>query len=366
LRTQLSEPSSQRSFSNVGEALFNKRAPMPEDYHPEILLDSGAYTNFKMEQKAKANPKLKFTPCTVETYSDFVEKNKDKFIGYFNMDAINHQDKEASARDSRDNYLQMRKRGLTPIPVFHQGEDISWLHRMLDDGAEYIALAVASTLHSRDKEKGWYDVVWNSLINAGGGPALRVHALGDTREFSLRTYPWYSCDSSSWAQSTGKGGRIKLHSGGKSINISIRRDGRSTNNERDLESFTGPELERLLHEFGLYGIDYKRLVERRPEDHIYRLFLGMIHYMKMQEEMHQLPPRTLRPGGLIDFRKPIDKPTVPVAGPKIFLASWLSYEFNTVFKVARYPHILLSYAWLGGVQGSKLKHGVELFRGINS
>jgi hypothetical protein len=365
LRNQLSEQSSQPSYTQVGKALFDKHAPMPADYHPQILLDSGAYTNFKMEQKAKLK-KIKFTPCTVDNYSDFIESNPDKFFGYFNMDSINHADKEASAHDSRENYLRMRQRGLHPIPVFHQGEDISWLHRMLDDGADYISLAVASTLHSRDKEKGWYDVVWNNLINAGGGPALRVHALGDTREFSLRTYPWYSTDSSSWAQSTGKGGRVKMMSGGRSVNISIRRDGRSTRNERDLESFSGAELDRLLAELAIYGIDYDQLIERRPEDHIFRLYLGMMHYLKMQEAMAKLPPRKLRLGGLVDKGKLIDKPTVAVDGPKIFLASWLSYEFNTVFKVAKYPYILLSYAWLGGVQGSKLKHGMELFRGIKT
>lgn len=338
---------------------------MPDDYYPEILLDSGAYTNFKLTRKAAENG-TKFEPMTVEGYSDYLEKNEGKFFAYFNMDSINHQDKEASARDSRENYLYMRRRGFKPIPVFHQGEDIAWLQRMLDDGAEYIALAVSSTLHSHEKEKGWYDAVWTRLVNSGGLPSVRVHGLGDTREFSLRTYPWYSVDSSSWAQSTGKGGRVKVFVGGKSINISMRHDGKTERSSRDLESFTGDELRALKAEFNSYGIDFNRLIERRPEDHIFRLFLGMIHFKKLQDAMFNLPPRRFKPSGFFEFGKARAGRGIKVAGPKIFLASWLSPEFTTVFKLGHYPHLLLSYAWIGGVpsQATKLRHAIELFRGI--
>jgi hypothetical protein len=334
---------------------------MPAGYRPAVLLDSGAYTNFKMGKKA-AETGAKFTPMTVEGYCEFLERNHDKFFAYFNMDAINHADKEASARDSRENYLIMRKRGLHPIPVFHQGEDIRWLHQMLDDGAEYIALAVASTLHSREKEKGWYDCIWNSLVNAGGLPTLRVHALGDTREFSLQAYPWYSCDSSSWAQNTGKGGRVKVLANGKSLNISMRKDGLSDRSNRDLESFSGEELEALLSVFAEYGIDYRRMTERRPEDHIFRLFLGMVYFKQLQDQMFALPPRRIKRAGLFETGECREGPTIEVDGPRIFLASWLSPEFTTVFKLGQYPYLLLSYAWIGGLPNyHRMKHAEELF-----
>ncbi len=35
----------------------------------------------------------------------------------------------------------MRSRGLNPIPVYHLGENISWLRKYIDEGCDYIGLS---------------------------------------------------------------------------------------------------------------------------------------------------------------------------------------------------------------------------------
>lgn len=323
-------------------------------YRPEILLDSGAYTAWRTGK-----------PIAIEKYADFIHQYKAGIGAYMNLDQIIPGDKEKAAAVSLRNLHYLRSRMLSPIPVFHQGENIQWLHKMLDEGASYIALAGASTLRSVAKETSWYDAVWNSLVNAGGLPYVKVHVLGDTKEVSLAGYPWASADSSSWG-SMGRGALLRiLDNGGRRFTMTVRRDGTNYNTTKDIGAYRGEERKRLAAMLASYGVDYERLLMRRSEDHVYRLFIGLMQYKLMMERVNSKPRPSFN-GGINIFeerrygakRKAIDQ-----APLKLFLASWLSREFCSVFQTARYPYVLLSYAWMIGASRDKLRYGMQFING---
>ena len=80
----------------------------------ELFLDSGAFSAWSQGKE-----------INIEDYIQFIKEHKDVIDVYANLDVIG--DAEATWR----NQLRMEKAGLNPLPVFHYGEDISWLKNLL-------------------------------------------------------------------------------------------------------------------------------------------------------------------------------------------------------------------------------------------
>src|ERR1700678_1129246 len=109
-----------------------------KDIKVRLLLDSGAYGAWRRGKT-----------IDLDTYCDFIEENKNFVTSYVCLDTIpgsfgkmdkGQREIEVSAQLSFENQLKMRKRGLSPIPVFHQGEQFHWLKKMLDNGEPYIGI----------------------------------------------------------------------------------------------------------------------------------------------------------------------------------------------------------------------------------
>jgi hypothetical protein len=169
-------------------------------YQPKIMVDSGAYSAWKLGKEVD-----------LDRYCDYIAANLDWIAHYINLDIIMPEDPERSARESLEALLKMRSRSLDPIAVFHAKEDVSWLHRTLDLGCRYIALAPRA-LPSAQAIDEWYSVIWPHLVDSGGQPLVRVHALGEAREHALCRYPWASADSTAWLDSM-RYGKVRLGDG---------------------------------------------------------------------------------------------------------------------------------------------------------
>ena len=160
----------------------------------KIMLDSGAYTLWKKGGKVN-----------IDEYCDFIFKYKDKVESYVNLDVIpgkwsvkpTFQEIEEAARKSFENYTHMLKKGLNPIPVFHQGEDFKWLERYIDISCEYIGISPANDSFTPQKVK-WLDHVFNRITDCNGYPIVKTHGFGITTPKILFKYPWYSVDSITW------------------------------------------------------------------------------------------------------------------------------------------------------------------------
>jgi hypothetical protein len=158
-----------------------------------LMLDSGAYTAFHFDGVV----------IDLDAYCRFVERNKRSLWQYINLDDIGNDAR--SAEQSAINLQIMKARGLTPIPVFHCGEPIEWLKKMINDGEKYIALSLSSNRTLQDNSNGYpiqKALIDQTLDVLAGHPDIKLHLLGIMAAQLLQPYRqwWYSTDSSSWVK----------------------------------------------------------------------------------------------------------------------------------------------------------------------
>lgn len=267
-----------------GLPLSNKQTTAAAPPKVKIIIDSGAYSAWKLNKS-----------IDLESYCNYVEANLDWIHSYVALDVINPDDTNAAASASFANLKRMRKRGLNPMAVYHAGEDISWLHRMLDLGCDYIGIA-ASSLTSRTAIDDWYSFVFSHLVNKSGLPIVKTHALGEGRVDSLRRFPWYSADSTSWIYSAQRGGIATMPNGQR---IGMRHDGNSPNSAPDLDNLDSADravFDRILRE---HGISKKVFELRDNPAMVLRSYLTAVFYQRCQDDIRSLHPIKFHPHGFL-------------------------------------------------------------------
>jgi hypothetical protein len=175
------------------------RVPKPKPVsEPKIklLLDSGAFSAWKQNK-----------PIPVDEYAKYCHAHKHHVDAYVNMDVIpgenGRMDRsqstiEKSAAKSHENLLQMKALGLSPVPVFHQGEQFEWLERMLDEGEPYIGISPYLRSH-QNEIISWLDRCFSIVTDSNGRPLVKTHGFGVTACNLVVRYPWFSVDSTSWS-----------------------------------------------------------------------------------------------------------------------------------------------------------------------
>lgn len=166
-----------------------------------LILDSGAFSAWKRDEKIDR-----------QKYLTYIRKNEKKIHRCVNLDTIpgrfgikrTKADVDFAAEQSYENQQWFKSKGIHPIPVFHQGEDLKWLDRYLDDGEDYIGISpmgdlpVTATLP-------WLDEMFNLITDKDGWPKFKTHGFGVASFNLMKRYPWYTCDATSWAQTAGFG-----------------------------------------------------------------------------------------------------------------------------------------------------------------
>ena len=167
----------------------------------DLLIDSGAFTVM-----------TKGIAVDIDAYIAYLHEVKNanlwKTLYAFNLDVIPESDKELSLRPtlsstkinlaaekSWDNYLYICKKGIDfVIPVFHYGENVQWLRRMVEYGCQYIALGgMAGRMKSKTDKRAGIKEVFDDL--ARFGYQGKVHMLGLSSGDQACSYRWYSGDS---------------------------------------------------------------------------------------------------------------------------------------------------------------------------
>ena len=167
----------------------------------DLILDSGAYTAW-----------TKGTYIDIADYVRFVKIYKDlgwKSFNFANMDVIpgnygripTPDEVEQSAYQGRENSLRIMEMGVKPIAIFHQGERVYWLKKMIEDGFDYVGISPANDRTTLQK-RIWMDEMFRFMENY---PQVKTHGFGVMAFTLLRRYPWYSCDAASWLQGPGYG-----------------------------------------------------------------------------------------------------------------------------------------------------------------
>lgn len=166
-----------------------------------FFLDSGAFSAWS-----------RGAVIDLDEYCAFIRTNIEKIEVYASLDVIPGQpgspattkQRNEAAEESWENYLYMLNEGLDPIPVYHYGEDMRFLERMLSHGCKYIGIGGLVTVPSQMR-RHWLDQVFTRLTDKDGLPIVKTHGFGMTAIPLIFRYPWYSVDSISWIRITSTG-----------------------------------------------------------------------------------------------------------------------------------------------------------------
>lgn len=90
------------------------------------------------------------------------------------------------------------------IPVFHYGEDWSWLEMYIDMGCPYIGISLGGRT-SGPLYQDWLGEVKKYVLDSEGKPIVKTHGFGLTSFPVMKFMPWHSVDSASWVRNASYG-----------------------------------------------------------------------------------------------------------------------------------------------------------------
>lgn len=155
------------------DALFAKYFTAP---YPEVFADSGAFS--AASQGAHID---------IVDYAAWVKRWAHLLTAHSNLDVIG----DAAATDRNQKTLE--DMGLDPLPVFHTGSDMAHLDALLDR-YQYIALGgMVPYMRFPKRIMPWLI----KCFKLAQGRAV-FHGFGATSWTVVKSFPWYSVDSSSW------------------------------------------------------------------------------------------------------------------------------------------------------------------------
>lgn len=171
-----------------------------------LYLDSGAHSlyNHMIKKKGQTYADVvgsnAYSYCDTQKFADyydgyvrFVKKYGHLFKWYVNLDVIFNPERTLEIQRSMEN------EGLSPMPVFHYGEDFKHLRWMMDN-YEYIGIGGLGQ-HVRKSEFITHaDKVFKMLCDGGKTPRWKTHGFAITSFDLLQRYPFTTVDSSSWVQ----------------------------------------------------------------------------------------------------------------------------------------------------------------------
>ncbi len=176
-----------------------------------LLIDSGAFTAHTKNKAIDVNEYIGYINSFTSPDVFFVQL--DHIPGIFGMPRTKEHVTE-SAEKSWENFIYMVDKVNRPdrlLPVFHLGEDLKYLERILNTQfngkyLDYIGFGGLSIRSNRDRDVHLERA--KRVVKGSKNPNVKVHAFGVTTFKLLEKYPFYSCDSSTWIQNSTMGSII--------------------------------------------------------------------------------------------------------------------------------------------------------------
>jgi hypothetical protein len=250
----------------------------------DIIMDSGAFSAWKSGK-----------PVDINKYCAYLHANKHWIETYIALDEIIPDDPERAAKISFDNYLEMRKQGLSPMPVFHGFEDIKWLYKLVDAGADYIGLAGLS-LNSHTDRTAWYSHIFNEFTDGEGRPLVKFHALGDSRYDVLSRFPWYSADSTRWLYLAALNATIPIEQKRK---VALRNDHMNDSTYADIDKLEGFNLDFFRTHLARHGVNPAGFAERGKISYSLSIYLALLYYLEQEKTITALCPISHKRNGFM-------------------------------------------------------------------
>lgn len=179
-----------------------------------LMLDSGAFAVWNRGVDINLKKYIRF--CLDHPKTDYFV-NLDVIPGLPNKSETKTKSAvEEACQKGWQNYKNLIKEVPKEkvIPVFHQGDDIKWLHKYMEDGAKYIGISPANDRTVYQK-KTWltrgYGLFGESprkvVLDGAGRQLVKTHGFAVTALSLMHpdVFPWTSVDSATWALSAAMG-----------------------------------------------------------------------------------------------------------------------------------------------------------------
>lgn len=251
-----------------------------------LMLDSGAYSAW-----------TRGVVIDLIEYANFILSKPDVWDTVVNLDVIpgsfgrapTAKEVAASATAGWENWQELRRRlapiGISPLHVFHQGDDFKWLTRIMDE-SDYLGISPGND-RSLGERRGWLDEVMLRLTDDQGWPIRRFHGFGVTSPALLGAYPWFSVDSISWAMAGGFGAcYVPLH--GRVHRIAFSDEGRARQ-EAGKHYMTYSKVEQSAIRQYVEGKGFT--VEQLVVDYVKRSELNLFFFLDLEKQWVDRPWR---------------------------------------------------------------------------
>lgn len=229
----------------------------------QIFLDSGAFSAWTLG-----------VTLSVFDYCEYIKRNRDILRVEDGALMASVLDGIGDPLQTYRNQLEMEARGVRPLPCFHKGEDEKYLEWYVQN-YEYITLG-GMVGSSANQLSIWLDRIWSKYLTDGSGrPRVKVHGFGLTSVPLMESYPWYSCDSSSWIQAAAFGSVVTPEHG--PIKVSGTSPSRHDAGQH-ITTLSPLETEYLFRLLERQGFTYERLSTVYEARAAYNLWaFGMIN-----------------------------------------------------------------------------------------
>jgi hypothetical protein len=186
-------------------------------YRPEgMMLDSGAYSAWtrKLAIDVEAYAAWAISLLDRPPADDLLFLNLDVIPGRKGGAAPGHAEIREAMLRSDENAEALRSTGVPVVEVYHQGEPPARLEQLVARAGPNGVVGISPRKDtSHQAREAFVDAVFHQSITAWtpeaerdnlypGGKVPRTvprfHGLGVSRERTMRRYPWYSCDSTTW------------------------------------------------------------------------------------------------------------------------------------------------------------------------
>jgi hypothetical protein len=186
------------------DALYSPPTEPIEFDSLRVSTDSGAHSIYKehfvvgdkITAHARINADYSYAKSKefdqfLESYIAHLHQHKDTYVFYVTLDIINNPELSWEITE------RMEAAGLNPMPVFHNGEDIKWLHRMVEK-YDYIGISGLGQDITKSKFRPFGDACFQVICGSDGRPKVKVHGFALGTPEIIKMYPWYSADQSTW------------------------------------------------------------------------------------------------------------------------------------------------------------------------
>jgi len=156
-------------------------AELQQTYFPEgfrLFADSGAFSAWTLGLE-----------IDIDAYIAWLHKWNRFFDCYANLDV------RGDLKGTKENQRILEEAGLEPLPVYHAGEPFAYFEELIEK-YDYIALGGVAGKHLRGTSLMRWLI---RCFRAVEGKPVALHGFGMTAWTLLKSFPWYSVDSTSWA-----------------------------------------------------------------------------------------------------------------------------------------------------------------------